>query len=279
MRALWVLAVLCLGACESGVVAVIGTERAYTVYGYLSPRADTQAVRVFAIDGTIDEIRPDPLDARVESVSLDTGQRHAWRDSVIQFAENNFGHVFWTRFTPAYGEQLRLSLTRPDGLAATVDIAMPPLAEPLLEAPTVSPGYVELPVLWHLAPRLNNVRVRYYTNKGRFDFDYGNVQRASPDGPIAAVLPHQDARTIFSEVFRTGGDTREVRLRRIEQFVLVSSANWAPPGNVFDPDLLIEPGHFSNVTNGFGFVGAGYEASFLYEVPDSIALAAGFFVD
>lgn len=279
MRVGWIVILLCLGACETGVDAVLGTERAYTVYGHLSSRADTQAVRVFAIDGTIDVVRPDPLDARVESISLDTGQRQAWRDSVIQFAEDNFGHVYWTQFRPGYGERLKLSLTRPDGVSASVDITMPPLSEPQLLDPIVNTGFVELPVLWEQAPRLNNVRVRYYTNKGKFDFDYGNGQTVHANGRIAAILPHQDARTIFSEIFRANGSTREARLLRIEQFVLVSSANWEPPGDVFDPDLLIEPGHFSNVTNGFGFVGAGYEASFLYEVPDSVALAAGFFIN
>ena len=279
MRIGWIAAVLCLAACETGVDAVLGTQRAYTVYGHVSPRADTQAVRVFAIDATIDEVRPDPLDARVESISLDTGQRHAWRDSVIQFAEDHYGHVFWAQFTPGYGERIQLSLTRPDGLSATVDITMPPISEPELLAPTLDAGFAALPVLWRQAPRLNNVRVRYYTNLGTFEFNYGNSQRSHVDGQVAEILPHVDARSIFSQIFRANGNTREARLLQIEQFVLVSSADWAPPGNIFDPDLLIEPGHFSNVTNGFGFVGAGYEASYMYEVPDSVALSAGFFID
>jgi hypothetical protein len=38
----------------------------------------------------------------------------------------------------------------------------------------------------------------------------------------------------------------------------VGSEDWNPPGGVFDPNVLVEPGTMSNVTNGFGFVGAGY---------------------
>ena len=279
MRFWWFAVLLSLSACETGVDAVLGTGRVYTVYGHLSSRVDTQAVRVYAIDGTIDRIRPNPLDATVRSISLDTGQQHTWQDSVIQFSEDNYGHVYWARYTPDYGERVRLTLTRPDGAAATVDITMPPVSEPGLVTPTVKQGFVDLPVLWRNAPRLNNIRVRYYTNKGIFDYDYGNDQVTTPEGQVASILPHEDARNIFTEIFRTSGSTREARLLRIEQFVLVSSANWVPPGDVFDPDLLIEPGHFSNVENGFGFVGAGYEASFLYEVPDSVALASGFFIN
>ncbi len=263
-------------ACDESVEVVLETDRAYTMYGQLSAHQDTQAVRVYAIDQTIDVVRPAPLDARMESRNLQTGQTYVWRDSVIQFGETNFGHVFWTQFRPDFGESHQLKITHPGGTGASVDLRMPPQSTPELVNPMIRPGFVHLPILWRSAPRLNNIRVRYHTNRGVFSFRYPNDQEKTGAGQIAQILVYQDVREVFREIFRVHGSTGDARLHAIEQVVLVSSADWVPPGNIFSADLLIEPGTFSNVKNGFGYVGAGYEASFYYEVPDSVAVAAGF---
>jgi hypothetical protein len=39
----------------------------------------------------------------------------------------------------------------------------------------------------------------------------------------------------------------------------VVNEEWNPPGGAFDPEILVQPGSFSNVVNGFGFVGAGFQ--------------------
>ena len=278
IRAGLLVLALVLGACDESVDVVLDTERAYTVYGHLSVRADTQAVRVYAIDQTIDVVRPKLLDARVMSRNLHTGEVYTWRDSVIQFGEHDFGHVFWARFRPDFEERHRLELVRSDGAMSAVEVQMPPESTPELVDPIITPGFVQFPILWQNAPRLNNIRVLYHTNRGMFTFEYPNDQERIEDGQVATVLVYADVREIFREIFRAHGSTSDARLRAIEQVVLVSSGDWIPPGNVFSPDVLIEPGTFSNVENGFGYVGAGYEASFYYEVPDSVAIAAGFSV-
>jgi hypothetical protein len=56
----------------------------------------------------------------------------------------------------------------------------------------------------------------------------------------------------------------------------VASEDWRPPGGVFDPEVLIEPGTFSNVDRGFGFVGGAYRTGATW-TPEAAALArAGF---
>ena len=50
-------------------------------------------------------------------------------------------------------------------------------------------------------------------------------------------------------------------LRRIEFRLLVASEDWDPPGGTFDPDVLVQPGAFSNVESGFGFFGGGFTIS------------------
>ncbi len=43
----------------------------------------------------------------------------------------------------------------------------------------------------------------------------------------------------------------------MEFTALAADSAWAPPGGVFDPDVLVVPGALSNVENGYGFIGAG----------------------
>ena len=276
IRTCFFLSLLPLAACDESVEVVLGTDRAYTVYGQLSAHKDTQAVRVYAIDQTIDVVRSSPIDASMQSRNLHTADTYVWQDSVIQFGETDFGHVFWAHFRPKFGEHHQLEITRSDGIRTSVDLQMPPESIPELIDPIVRPSFVHLPVLWRNAPRLNNIRVRYHTNRGVFSFDYPNDQKKVEAGQLAQILVYQDVPEVFREIFQAHGSTGDARLHAIEQIVLVSSADWVPPGNVFSADLLIEPGTFSNVKNGFGYVGAGYEAAFYYEVPDSIAIAAGF---
>ena len=62
-----------------------------------------------------------------------------------------------------------------------------------------------------------------------------------------------------------------VILNRITMSVFSVDDAWLPPGGVFDFDLLSEPGTLDNVTNGFGFVGAGVRESLVW-LPDSTIL-------
>ena len=268
--------------CEESVNPVLGTERAYTVYGFFNARADTQAVRIFAIEGSLALTRPEPLDARVISLEQQTGTEHAWQDSVTRFASGRIGHVFWSEFRASFEHTYRLEATRSDGAVTSVEVTVPPLSEPLLLSPTVADRFVFLPVFWPQAPRLNHIRVRYHLLCDgvplEFEFPYALDQEQISDGSVVTVQFSSDARRIFQEVFGSC-PVRDLRAEALEMLVLVSNAEWEPPTGVYDAELLVEPGTFTNVDNGFGFVGAGYPARFRYEIPDSTAIAAGFFVD
>jgi len=267
--------------CEESVNPVLGTDRAFTLYGFFNPQADTQAVRIFAIEGRLELTRPEPLDAKVVSMDLQRSQQHVWQDSVVQYESERYGHVFWSEFRAEFEHQYRLEVVRSDGARAQVEVTVPPLSEPLLLPPIIAPRFVFYPVLWQQAPRVNNIRARYYTNCGTYTFDYGlDGQEQVDGGTVVTVDLSQDARLIFQEVFFDPSCTiRELRLGEIELIVLVTNVEWVPPTGVYDAELLVEPGTFSNVENGFGFVGAGYPASFRWEPSESALLAAGFFVD
>ncbi len=274
------LALALLMGCEEDVNPVVGTDHAFTVYGFFNPKADTQAVRLFNIEGRLEPTRPEPLDARVISVDLQQGDQRVWEDSVVQFAAFSYGHVYWSKFRAAFEHRYRLEVQRSDGVAAQVEVDVPPLSEPMLLTPTVAPAFVRIPVLWQRAPRLNRIQVRYVTNCKSFDFTYGLDQEQVPGGSVATIRFSEDARSIFDQViFIEACNVRDLRLIEVRMTVLVTNEGWFPPTGVYDPELLVEPGTFSNVENGFGFVGAGYPTSFTWTPPDSIITAAGFFID
>lgn len=67
-----------------------------------------------------------------------------------------------------------------------------------------------------------------------------------------------------------------IELRVIILRFIAASADWLPPEGDFDPEVLVQPGTLSNVTNGFGFIGAGYRMQRNWLPADSVVSAAGF---
>lgn len=279
----WTTVLVCVlvltTGCEESVNPILSTERPFTVYGFFNPVADTQAVRIFAVEELLELTRPEPLDARVASFDLQRGAQQAWQDSVVLFDSARYGHVYWAAFRAAFGHRYRLEVTRSDGEMVQVEVTVPPLSEAVLLEPTIAPRFVFLPVLWQEAPRVNNIRVRYFTSCRAFDFDYGLDQEQVEGGTVVTIRLSDDARLMFQEIFFDPScSIRDLRLRSIELTLLITNEEWFPPGGVYDANALVEPGTFTNVENGFGFVGAGYPASFSWDPPDSILTVAGFFV-
>ena len=268
-------ATLILVGCSDSVDPIVGSVRAYTVYGLFDAHADTQAVRVFAIEGTLDVIRPAPLGAVVTSTAVGTGVRQTWQESIVEYANGRFGHVYWAVFDVSYGETYRLDLVRPDQVRTWVQVMVPPEAEPVRLEPILGLGYAVLPILWRRAPRLHDITVAYDTNYGTYSYEYPPDQEMRQDGVVMEIRLHEDAREIFRDLNRARIPIASLRLHGIRLTVLVSSSAWMPPGGVYDPDVLIEPGVFSNVENGFGFVGAGYDTLLAFDPPDSVKTAAG----
>ena len=73
--------------------------------------------------------------------------------------------------------------------------------------------------------------------------------------------------------FRTGLDLVEV-----EFAPFVANDEWAIPPGGLDEEAIVEPGTFSNVEGGFGFVGGGYEAPVRWIPSASAQFQAGFSV-
>jgi hypothetical protein len=53
---------------------------------------------------------------------------------------------------------------------------------------------------------------------------------------------------------------------------------WRPPGGVFDPEVLVQPGAFSNVDGGFGFLGSVNQFTMEWTLPPDVVQRIGYFV-
>lgn len=293
MRRLAALAALLLvpfvlTACEEDVTAVLGTDRVYSVYGVFSPTLDTQAVLVFPIEPTLGERAAGALDAVVTSTDLVTGETRTWRDSLVANVNGGAEHVFWSRFRAVYGHRYRLRVERSDGEAAEVEVEVPVRAGIEIEEPTVSVGRVSQGVrVTAPVPRLLDVvvsyRIRTRPDGGpesvtSYRVDYTAQARPGGDGWIVPVNLSRDYDDL-AQIASGWADWQPgfgLTLLDMEVTLIAADAAWDPPGGTFDPDLLVQPGLFSNVTGGFGFVGAGYRLRRLWVPPAEYAERAGF---
>jgi hypothetical protein len=281
------LFILLLAGCEESVDPVLDTGRAFTLYGFFNPASDTQAVRVFPIEETLAPTTTDPIDALITSTDLESGERHSWQDSLVQYINGTYGHVYWSQFRPEFGKAYRIVVERSDGAAAEATARVPGAVEPVVEEPVIQVGQVRQLVRWDGAPRLINLRLIYSIEVFRGNEAIDTLALAIPyeeqaipteAGWGVQVDYSSDLAQIVRIYVEAFGSLFNITfgLLDLELRVMVISEDWSPPGGVFDPDLLVEPGTFSNVENGFGFVGAGYPASVHWLLDPEVQREAGF---
>ncbi len=258
-------------SCEEHVVAIVGTDFPFSIYGALTPQADTQWVRVYPIEGQLQPAGRGALDAVVTTTAEERGTTQVWRDSVVLEPAGQFAHVFWAPFAAEHGVSYRLMARRSDGAFSSVDVrvpeeamlAMPPRAD---LAPVLLRAFVAGNV-----PRLIRIEVTY-----RFRFRspagieigastqaYDGKERRVDGGWVIDLMPAADLRRLQRELEQHVPVDASIGLK-LTQLVLrliVANAEWDPPGGAFDPEILVQPGTLNNVENGFGFVGAGYRLS------------------
>ncbi|NNE34919.1 MAG: DUF4249 family protein, partial [Rhodothermales bacterium] len=200
-----------LTGCETAVDPVIETDIPYTMYGLFNPTADTQAVRVYPVNGLLERSNREPLGAVVTSTNLETGQQRTWADSIITFPRNEVGHVYWSAFNVGHEETYRLEVERPDGAKSEVVVTTPPVSTPEVSPADISDNNLPISVLWRDAPNLIDVEVVYRTNVGIFTQKYGiNFQNDDPNGRVVVVQFRRDTEPIILSAFFNGID--EVRL-------------------------------------------------------------------
>lgn len=255
-----VLAMLA-GACDNTVDPFIETDRYYTIFGYLDTGTDTQFVRVVPFRKQLDGEEGAPLDAVVTTTEEHTGIQHAWRDSVITFSDGSIGHVFVSDFRPIPGRSYRFEVERADGVVTWAETLVPE-AEIVDVIPPAQfgTGPISQVVNWEgieVAP----FRVEVWYRFSEFPptqpftefvvtYDGTDIGRKITDGWQVPVNLSEDTAEI-KPLLREGSPLLGVGMR-----LTMSDERWRPPGGVFDEEVLVQPGTFSNVQHGYGFFGS-----------------------
>jgi hypothetical protein len=288
---LGVLLLVNLSACEEDVTAVVGTDLPYSLYGVLSPQLDSQWVRVYPIEGRLTPAEPEPIDAVVTSTNLTTGEQIEWRDSIIVDFANQFAHVFWAPFEAEFGHTYRIEARRSDGRSTHVDATVPPVSEIMIEPAQIRSDGVVLPVLISGdVPRVLRVEVDYavvYRTIGapndvsdRVVIEYNTEPQEVEEGWRVPINLREDYEEVVATLVDRVDESIDSRvgiiLLNMTIRLIVGNQAWSPPNDVFDAEILVQPGVMTNVESGFGFVGAGYRMSHLWIPPGEAAERAGF---
>ena len=284
-------ALLGLSACEEDVVAVVGTDVPYSIYGVLSPQLDSQWVRIFPVEERLVPATPAPLDVRVVSTDRATGERYDWRDSVIVDFADQYAHVYYAPFQARFGHTYEIAAMRSDGAESTVEVTVPPEAEIIPQDPVINFVSVSQPVLVRGGvPGLVQVEVAYsiaYKVANQTDIESDRIvipyflrHEQTGEGWIVPVALREDFLEVVSnlaDLVDVGIDARVgVILLNVTLRLIAADAAWDPPGGLFDRDILVQPNVMRNVRNGFGFVGAGYRMEIQWLPPREAIEAAGF---
>lgn len=253
--------------CEEGVDPFIETDRSVSVYGYLDPDADTQFVRVVPLRRRIEVPEPGPLDVSVAIEDLATGAAYALRDSLVFFTDGTYGHVFWAPFAPVHERSYRLRVESPDGRTATAVTTVPPFVRAAVGEPVVQGGGVTLQtVRWYGVddvPHRVEVWYRLSGTEPEAPFQdipvvYGpsRLGRLEGDAWEIRVFLEADRDSVLEALGLEGAAEVPYALYAVGMRLTEPDSAWRPPGGVWNPEVLAQPGVFSNVTGGFGFFGS-----------------------
>lgn len=294
------LALLCtlmgtamLTGCEESVDPILETDVPFTLFGYLDPKSDVQSIRVFPIESQFDTRVERPIDAVFTSTDLTGGGSVTWTAENVFFPENGtFGHVFSAPFTAEYGHTYELEVRRSDGLASSVVVTVPPAVSSVVAQPPdqvfnpqlARPGVVQDVRFVSPFNTFLDATLTYFTRVKRtgpggasfFTRDtlaiaYEERMAQAGNGWNFSVALSEDRFTLAEMlVNRQAIDDEDdcIIVERMQATIFVTNDEWVPPNGRFDINEIIQPGTFSNVENGFGFVGAGYTESYRWRTPE-----------
>jgi hypothetical protein len=284
LRTACLLPLLALAACSEEVDPTGGADRPFSLYGYLDPTTDRQALRVVSIAPLLTSDTSAAVPASVTSTERETGRAVEWRDSVVTYWDGSVGHVYVASYRPTPGATVDVRVVE-SGEApreATVTVGIPPVRPSRVSrvARDVFGTYrVQVDDVPNLQGGTLRVHVSGYGSGGPGQFDVP-VEALAPvetePGAWTVSIPFVSA--VRAELERRGA-VGTLRLTEVEFVAFVTNEAWGAPASRLPDDVLAEPGTFSNVDGGFGFVGAGYEAPVRWTPSLAAQTAAGFVAD
>ncbi len=263
--ALAVAAVL-LGGCDDTVNAILESNRNISMYATLDMNADTQFVRIVPIRETIDEV-VDGSDYAVRSIDLDNNSIVEWQDSLVTFSDGSQGLVFFAplRLFPQHTYRIEAS-GGGSNLVTSAETRIPPIpsvtiGEDSAEKFVTPNGFFVVSkqaVEWTGLEREPLSIEQWYRFRRTPRSAFTDINFPFPPDPelqgdrIAFELDLAADKISLEDSV----DTRRTAFIGIGMRITILNAEFVPPGGVFDSELLVQPGTFSNVENGFGFIGA-----------------------
>ena len=273
--ALFLVALLWFGGCDSTDVDPFVEDGYYSVFGYVNARADTHFVRVEALrDSSL--LDTGPLGAAEVTIThVGSGERVTLQDSIFSYGEAGRAHNFWTAALPIRPRATyRLTVRGPNG--ETTRSA--PVTVPALFPPPVQQGTRPVPLpgdcpplhqLPNLSVRAESLRIRGIERLVAVN-TYISLVR-DPPGPTPPVVNSYTYQHLADTVHLPDGSVRAVvdygkdlcytrynrtgELRTIKVVVVAGNPEWPDfLALTFEEQAL--PGIASNIENGVGLFGA-----------------------
>ncbi len=251
--------------CDDTVTAILESNRKISMYATLDMNADTQFVRVVPIRGTINE-QVDPMQFALRSIDLDNGSEVEWEDSLITFSDGSEGLVFFAPLRVFPGHTYRIEASGGNSELVTSAETTIPQIPTVAVGPDSAERFVtpsgffvisRQDVVWNgLEREPLEIELWYrFLRTPRSGFDDIRFP-FPPDGELLGDqlsfnLDLAAQRFIVADSI----DTRRTAFIGLGMRITILNTAFVPPGGVFDRELLVQPGTFSNVENGFGFIG------------------------
>ena len=275
------LVLVLTGGCDSTEIDPFENEGKYfTIYGYLDPFASEQTIRVVPIRRSLETIpTPDApqasINAEVHTEDLMTGEVIPWTHRLYQWDDTTRFHLFDAAFNPLPGHSYRLQVQQANGQASTVTVTIP---ERLPALPftliDVNPDSLLVELVVPGIDQIWTVRAHYELVNPTVDrpgglrlpdytFEHGLRGESTADGWRFRFNLIPDYRAIV-DGFATGDPENPLppdfplppRLKTFGVSFAFPQNGWPRLHGTPDLTTLSQPGQFSNVENGDGFVGA-----------------------
>lgn len=266
-----------LSGCDDTLIDPFDNDgRYFTVYGYLDLLETEHTLRVVPITRFAENIESDAegrgaIDATVFTTDMTSGERTEWNHAYTRLEDGTWGHLFKARFLVRPGRTYHLEIVRSDGKVTSAATTVPYFSESNLidQGPIVfeqdstyiyqdvtipeisSPWDVTLIYMWSAYPINRRMLIPYGRSGSRAEGGGWNLRINLSDDQVA-VKEH--VRDSFARGIPPDATTYALTAMGVQ--VRVLDGNWDPPGGVFDPEVLAQPGIMSNVVNGYGFFGS-----------------------
>lgn len=281
------IGLLALSGCEEDIDPFIEGDVYFSMYGALDTAVDTQFVRVIPITQMVSDGDTRVSGAVVRSVRLADGNVVTWRDSTVTFADGTIGTVFYAPLRVYPGFSYRIEVERADGAMTSAQTNVPaPETAVQVGAPSGRsrqivrwPGVEEEPFRVEVWYRFLNADPRrpfsdvVITYNERNQREVGDPVR-NGDGWEVEVQLGGDFDLVRDQLsFRTEDPPT---LLAVGMRLAQRDDQWVPPGGAFSTEVLVQPGLFSNVENGFGFIGSINNAAVEWTLPQSVVQTLGY---